>query len=134
MRTETTASDVGVAIARIQTMNTIDGSFINKKAQGVFKVILVVVKNGQKDAITLDANSFKLIDEQNREFSHSVEGDTALQMSNRETLFLKSINPGIIATGYISYDVPPDAKIKSLQFKGGMSGKKGELPFQVITE
>lgn len=128
------ASNVGVAIAKIQTMDTIDGSFSSKRAQGVFKVLYVVVSNEQKDAVTIDANSYKLIDDQGREFSHSIEGDTALQMSDRETLFLKKVNPGITTGGWIAFDVPKNANIKSMQFRGGMSGKKGELPFRIIKE
>ena len=128
------ASDVGVAIAKIQTMDTIDGSFSSQRAQGVFKVLYIVVSNEQKDAVTIDANIFKLIDEQGREFSHSVEGGTALQMSNRETFFLKKVNPGITTGGWVAFDVPKNANIKTMQFKGGMSGKKGELPFRIIKE
>ena len=129
-----TKSNVGVAIAKIQEMPTIDGSFSSTRAQGVFKVLYVVASNHQKDAVTIDANSFKLIDNKGREFSHSVEGDTALQMSNRETLFLKQINPGITVGGYVAYDVPKDANIATLAFRGGFSGDKGELPFKVILE
>jgi len=129
-----TKSNVGVAIAKIQEMPTIDGSFSSTRAQGVFKVLYVVASNHQKDAVTIDANSFKLIDDKGREFSHSVEGDTALQMSNRETLFLKKINPGITIGGYVAYDVPKDAKISTLTFRGGFSGDKGELPFKVILD
>ena len=129
-----TSSKVGVAIAKLQEMGSIDAPYSSKKAQGIFKVLYVVVSNNQKDAITVDANSYKLIDEQGREFSHSTEGDVALQMSHRETLFLKKINPGNTLGGYIAYDVPKDAKIRSLQFKGGMTGDKKELPYKVVME
>ena len=129
-----TSSKVGVAIAKLQEMGSIDAPYSSKKAQGIFKVLYVVVSNNQKDAITVDANSYKLIDEQGREFSHSTEGDVALQMSHRETLFLKKINPGNTLGGYIAYDVPKDAKIRSLQFKGGMTGDKKELPFKVMMD
>ena len=126
------ASNVGVAIAKIQEVNNIDTSFNSTKAQGVFKVIYVVASNNQKDAITMDANSFKLIDDQGREFSHSVPGDTALQMKGRETLFLEKINPGNTAGGYIAFDVPKSANIVKMQFRGGFSGKSSEVPFKVI--
>lgn len=129
-----TASNVGVAIAKIQEMPTIDTPFSRIKAQGIFKVIYVVATNNQKDAVTLDANSYKLIDDQGREYTHSVDGETALQMSERKTLFLKSINPGITAGGWIAYDVPQGTNIVSLQFRGGFSGDKRTLPFKVVTE
>ena len=128
------SSDVGVAIAKIQEMPTIDAGYTNARAQGVFKVIYIVASNQQKDAVTLDANSYKLIDSAGREYTHSVEGDTQLEMSNRETLFLKKINPGITTGGYISYDVPKNADIVKLQFRGGFAGKKAEVPFKVMLE
>lgn len=128
------ASNVGVAIARIQEMPTIDTRFSSARAQGIFKVLYLVASNNQKDAVTLDANSYKLIDDQGREYSHSIEGDTQLQMSDRPTLFLKKINPGITTGGYVAYDVPKNAKIVKLQFRGGFSGNKAELPFQVMIE
>jgi len=129
-----TRSNVGVAIAKINKMQTIDGSYSSTQAQGIFNVIYVVVTNHQKDAVTIDANSFKLIDDKGREFSYSVEGDTALEMSNRKTLFLKKINPGITIAGYVAYDVPKDANITDLTFRGGFSGDKGQLPFKVMLE
>lgn len=128
----TFASNVGVAIAKIQEVSSIDTSFNTTRAQGVFRVVYVVATNNQKDAVTMDANSFKLIDDQGREFSHSVPGDTALQMKGRETLFLEKINPGNTAGGYISFDVPKNANITKMQFKGGFSGKTGEVPFKII--
>lgn len=126
------SSNVGVAIARIQEMPTIDTRFSSARAQGVFKVLYIVATNNQKDEVTLDANSYKLIDDQGREYSHSIEGGTQLQMSDRPTLFLKNINPGITTGGYVAYDVPKGAKIVKLQFRGGFSGSKSELPFQVM--
>lgn len=128
------SSNVGVAIAEIQEMPTIDAGYTNARAQGVFKVIYIVASNFQKDAVTLDANSYKLIDSAGREYTHSVEGDTQLEMSNRKTLFFKEINPGITTGGYISYDVPKNADIVKLQFRGGFSGKKAEVPFKVMLE
>lgn len=126
------SSDVGVAIAEIQEVASIDGAFSTTQAQGLFKVIYIVASNHQKDAVTLDANSFKLIDDKGREFSHSVHADTALQMKGRKTLFLEQINPGITMGGYVAFDVPKDAHIIKMEFRGGMSGKKGDVPFKVM--
>lgn len=126
------ASKVGVAIADVKSVDSIDAPFSSTHAQGVFKVVTIVASNNQKDAITLDANSFKLIDDQGREFSHSIEGDTALQMKGNESLFLKKLNPDLTLSGKISFDVPPSANIVKLTFRGGMSGDKGEVPFKIM--
>ncbi|WP_176772696.1 DUF4352 domain-containing protein [Sporomusa acidovorans] len=125
-------SDVGVAIAEIKSADSIDSQFTSTKAQGVFKILYVVASNHQKDAVTMDSASMKLIDDKGREYSHSTHGDTALQMKGRETFFLEQINPGNTAGGHIAFDVPKDANIVKMQFRGGMSGKKGELPFKIM--
>jgi hypothetical protein len=127
-------NDIGLAIAQIQTTDTIDGAFAVRKAHGLFKTIRVVLTNGQKETITVQSTAFTLIDEQGRAFTHSIEGDTALQASNRETLFSKKIAPGATAEGWIAFDVPIDAKITSLQYKVDSKGKTGELPFKVIPD
>jgi hypothetical protein len=126
------ASNVGVAIAKIQERGSIDNSFSSTKAQGVFKVVYIVATNYQKDAVTMDANSVKLIDDKGREFSHSIPAETALQMNGKETLFLEGINPGNTTGGYIAFDVPKSANIVKMQFTGGFTGKKGEVPFKVM--
>ncbi|MCC5467664.1 DUF4352 domain-containing protein [Pelosinus baikalensis] len=125
-------SDVGVAIFETKDVDSIDSSFSTTKAQGIFKIVSVVVSNNQKDAITMDGNSFKLIDDKGREFSYSVHGSTALQMKGRNTLFLEQINPGNTVSGVIPFDVPKDANIVKMVFTGGFSGKKGELPYKIM--
>ncbi|MEC0228714.1 DUF4352 domain-containing protein [Paenibacillus alba] len=74
----------------------------------IFKVIELRVENNQKDAVTLDSNSFILIDDQNREFSGSSESLMALGVD--KTFILKELNPGLSATGLIAFDVPKDPK------------------------
>lgn len=127
-------SNVGIAVVDVKKAKILgDNPYAQAHAQGQFIIVKVVVTNNQKDAVTLDSNSFKIIDDKNREFSHSVEADTALAVSNgsRETLFLKKINPGITTTGYIVFDVPLDISGAKLQVRGGMTGDKGILPLEV---
>jgi hypothetical protein len=64
----------------------------------------MVVTNHQSDAITMDTNAFKLIE----------------------------INPGNTAGGYVVFDVPKNANIVKMQFRGGMTEDDGEVPFKII--
>ena len=127
---EGVSSDVKIKVESFETANTIgDNEFSKKTAQGVFKVVKVTVTNNQKDAITLDSNLFKLVDEQKREFGGSSEGQMALETSSekKESFFLKQLNPGLSLTGYVVFDVPKEAKGFVLQARGGMTGKKIDL-------
>lgn len=120
------SSDVKITVVSTESKAEIgDNQFSKAKAQGTFKVVELTVANNQKDAVTLDSNSFKLIDDQNREFSSSSESIMALGVD--KTFFLKKLNPGLSATGFIAFDVPKDAKGFYLQAQGGITGKKIKL-------
>jgi RNA polymerase subunit RPABC4/transcription elongation factor Spt4 len=124
---EGVSSDVKIAVLGFESKDTLgDNQFSKAKAQGVFKVLKISITNNQKDAITVDTNSFKLIDGQKREFTSSSEALMALSTSSdkKESFFLKQINPGITIEGYIAYDVPRDAKDFTLKARGGMMGKE----------
>lgn len=125
---EGVSSDVTIVVNGMKTSDTIgDNQFATEEAQGVFKIIEVTLTNGQKDAITVDANSYTLIDDQEREFSYSSEAQIALMSSvddKKEPFFLQKLNPGLSITGYIVFDVPADAKGFTLEARGGMTGKK----------
>jgi hypothetical protein len=117
---EGVSSDVKIVVDSFETKDQVgDNEFTKAKAQGIFKVLKVTVTNNQKDAITLDSNSFKLIDDQKREFTSS--SDT--MMAFEESFFLKKVNPGLSVSGFIAFDVPKDAKGFVLQARGGMTGK-----------
>jgi len=125
------SSDVKIVVDSFESKDQVgNNQFSTKKAQGVFKVTKVTLTNNQKDAITIDSNSFKLIDDQKREFSYSSEAQFALESSlgdKSESFFLKKLNPGLSATGHIVFDVPADAKGFILEARGGLTGKKIQL-------
>lgn len=124
------ASKVGVAIVDIKETKTIKGPFDSTHASGKFMIIQLSISNEQRDAITFDSSLVKLIDTNNREYSASSEGSTALTFGNKETLFLKSVNPGITTSGYVAFDVPENLAAKDLKlvFRGGMTGDEAVLP------
>lgn len=129
------ASNVDIAITNVSTANTIGTNpYLTKKAMGKFILVDVFVNNNQKDAITVDSNSFKIVDNQKREFSHSIEGETALQMEKGNTKgFLTQLNPGMGTTFTFVYDVPGNLDINTaiLEARGGFAGSKVAIPLKV---
>lgn len=125
-----TASNVDVAVVDISNAESI-GKIAKRKPIGKFLICKVVVKNNQKDAITVDSSSFKLIDKKNNEFSVSTEGMTALQFEKDNTRgFLTKLNPTMGTEFDFVFDIPtqldnPDFK---LQATGGFTGSKLLVP------
>ncbi|WP_207652685.1 DUF4352 domain-containing protein [Desulfosporosinus sp. FKA] len=120
-----TSSNVKITVTGFQTAATVGtNEYSTAKAQGVFKIVKLTITNNQKDAITVDSNSFKLVDDQGREFTDSTEAQTALMTSDssNQNFFLKQINPGITVSGLVVFDVPKDAKGFKLKATGGMMG------------
>lgn len=117
------SSNVTIEVLGMETMDSIDG-YKKTKAKGIFKIVHVKVTNNQKDAISLSSGSYKLFDDQGREFSYSSDGSFALTMIDKETFSLDELNPGLTTDGYVVFDVPKEAKGFKLQAQGGMTGDK----------
>lgn len=128
-------SNVGVAIYKIEQVPSLgQNRFAHTEAQGKFVVISMVVSNGQKDAITVNANSFKLKDEDGREYSYSHEGQMAIDVDDKDQkAMLRKVNPGITISITVPYDVPQDADISKLylEARGGITGAPIKLPLTV---
>lgn len=129
------SSNVGIAIYDIEERDVIGGQFHSEQAQGKFVIVSVVVSNGQKDAITVDANSFKLVTADGVEYSHSTEAQTALAMENGGKMdsFLKKINPDMTVSTKIPFDIPKNKNLSDLKLeaRGGFAGEKVLLPVTV---
>lgn len=123
------SSKVKITVGSVESTDSVGGQYLNEKAQGVFKVVEISITNNQKDAITVDANSFKLVDNQDREFKYSTQAQTAFDVGNggKSDFFLKQLNPGLTQTGKIIFDVPADAQGLVLKARGGMMGKEIKL-------
>ncbi|NKX12567.1 DUF4352 domain-containing protein [Bacillus cereus] len=123
------SSKVKIAVGSVESKDSVGGEYLNEKAQGVFKVVEITITNNQKDAITVDANSFKLVDNKDREFTYSTQAQTAFDVGNggKSDFFLKQLNPGLSQTGKIIFDVPADAQGLVLKARGGMMGKEIKL-------
>ncbi|ABS23160.1 MULTISPECIES: DUF4352 domain-containing protein [Bacillus cereus group] len=123
------SSNVKISVGSVETLESVGNQYVNEKAQGIFKVVELSITNNQKDAITIDANSFKLVDDQDREFKYSTQAQTSFDVANggKSDFFLKQLNPGLTQTGKIVFDVPKDAKGLVLKARGGMTGKEIKL-------
>lgn len=97
---------------------TIGNEFSQQTADGIFLIVSVTFRNNDNEEHTLDNSFFKLTDEAGTEFSSSSEGTTALEMSGKETLFLKQCNPHITKSGLIVFEVP-DKKVYDIHLSGG---------------
>lgn len=102
---------------------TVGNEFSQKTADGVYLIVAVTFRNNDNKEHTLDNSFFKLTDENGTEFESSTEGETALEMSGKETLFLKQCNPHITKSGLLIFEVP-EQKVYDLHLSGGFwSGK-----------
>lgn len=88
-----------------------------KKAGGVFVILKLEAELLGKESGTVSATQLRVIDSKNRTFEHSTEGQTALTMADKESLFLKQVNPNVPITGYAAFDVAKDATGLKLKIK-----------------
>ncbi len=102
----------------VSTNATLGSAYTKKDAIGVFKVIDITVKNEDKEPITIDSSLFKIIDDQGREFSSSVEWRTALSMQWEKDFFLTQAQPGLETKGKLVFDIPKDATGLKLEVSG----------------
>ncbi|KAA0766378.1 DUF4352 domain-containing protein [Bacillus sp. SH5-2] len=123
------SSNVKIAVGSVETLESVGTEHINEKAQGVFKVVELTLTNNQKDAITLSSNSFKLEDNQGREFSSNSAAQIKLNVANggNSKFLLEKLNPGLSQTGKIVFDVPKDVQGLVLKARGGIAGKEIKL-------
>lgn len=105
-------------VSDVKSTSTVWSAYSKKQASGIFKVITITVKNTGKEPLTVDSNLFKLIDDQWREFSSSVEWRTALTMQWEKDFFLTQAQPWLDISGKLVFDVPADAKGLKLQVSG----------------
>lgn len=97
---------------------TIGNEFTQKTADGIFLIVNVTFRNNDNEEHTLDNSFFKLTDENGTEFKSSTDGETALEMSGQETLFLKQCNPHITKSGLLIFEVP-EKKVYDMHLSGG---------------
>ena len=122
---EGVSSDVKISVTGLTSKTSIENNqYGTVKAQGIFRIVSISLTNNQKDALTIDSNYFKLLDDQDREFLYSPEAQIALipSMSGKqESFFPKEVNPGMTIDLQIVFDVPKDANKFKLNAAGKMT-------------
>ena len=129
-------NNVGVAIASIQTAKNIE----HVQTEGEFYIIRVVFANYRKSPIhaygSFGNPLFKIIDSSGREFTYSPDGQEAFYDYKGLSIFGNIggsyINPGITASDYIVFDMPPRLTNLKLQIQSTVIGNTVTLPLEVI--
>jgi hypothetical protein len=115
--------DFSYVVNKAMYKKTVGGEYSSKTADGIFLIVNVTFRNNDKEEHTLDNSFFKLTDAAGTEFSSSTEGETALEMSDNATLFMKQCPPHIAKTGYLIFEVPKK-DVYDIHLSGGLwSGK-----------
>jgi hypothetical protein len=110
---------------------TLGNQFYKKTADGTYLLVDMAIVNGDKESHTLDSSMFKVIDSKGNSYDASVEANTALSMSSKETLFLKACQPNIQITGLIPFEVPNQTDKYTIKLSGGFwSGKTANVSLQ----
>lgn len=116
---EFTIDDWAVTIVGVgEPVNTIGDEFLSTEAQGQFLPVEISARNVGTEENTFFADSFKLVDDKQREFSYSSDA-TFYGASEGAVSFLDSINPGNTLAGKLYFDVPTDATVTAVKVEGG---------------
>jgi hypothetical protein len=105
-----------VGIAKdIKVSQSVGNQYLDQKAQGTYWIFGVSIKNGDKEARMIDTSMFQLVSSDGTKY----EADSTANMYANDTgkFMFQSINPGIQTSGFVVFDMPPDAKDKLADFK-----------------
>ncbi len=118
------------SVKRTKRISSALGSEI---ADGEFLIIRLLVRNDDKKSRTISASMINLIDHQEREFSASSSGSTALIMSGDKTaeILATEVQPGLQKNISIVFDLPPGATDLKLKIPSGLFGKPVILPLSL---
>lgn len=101
-------------------------------ANGKFVIVrLIISNNGKKpQSMFLEMN---LVDKEEREFSYSTSGKSALMMSGDETveIIASEVQPGLQKNISIVFDIPVEAEDLKLKIPNGLFGKPVILPLSL---
>jgi len=96
----------------------------NKK--GNWMVVTVTVKNGSKEAVTIDSSFFKLLEGDGT--TYETDSDNLMYLDAEQNFFLEQINPKLEKTGKILFAIPDGVKDLKLQVQTGAFGTEtGEI-------
>jgi Domain of unknown function (DUF4352) len=93
-------------IVSARTKRRIGTDFLNEKADGVYVVVKLRVRNRKDRSVTLTSGllSYQVA---GKVYEADSDGTTALTLtSDEETFFLKDLGPDVATTGVVAFDVP----------------------------
>jgi hypothetical protein len=104
----------------------VGGQYLNQKAQGVFCLVDLTVKNIGKEAQMFSGSTQKAFTADGTEFSNDTGAE--IYANEQAQTFLNEINPGNQVKGKLVFDVPPKTKLTELElhdslFSGGVRVK-----------
>lgn len=105
---------------RIKKLEEIKGQYSSQKADGIYEIIALVAGNIDKEPRYLDSAMFRLVDNQNRSYMTSTDGAMAFELNVQSdtNIFLKPVNPSLVAKGALIFDVPKNAEGLMLEVSG----------------
>jgi Domain of unknown function (DUF4352) len=106
------------------TKTTVGPSEFGEKAQGVFCLVPLTIKNIGKEAQLFDGSSQKAYDPKGTEYSNDAQAE--MYANDGNPTFLKEINPGNSVKGNLIFDVPKRTILKKIElhdsaFSGGVT-------------
>lgn len=107
------AGKVEWTVVTAREAKSLKSAFGGGKTDGNFVIVDFNFTNGNKEAVTLDSESFRLIDSEGREFE--VDTDTFEYVEPDKDIFLDQVNPGVSKEGEVIFTVAPDASDFTLQ-------------------
>ncbi|WP_052647004.1 DUF4352 domain-containing protein [Paenibacillus terrae] len=102
-----------------------ENEYLQKTTEEKFIVINLAIKNGDKEARTLDSSMFKLIGTDGTEYEPMSDADMYINKPEN-MLFFAKINPGLTKKANVAFEVPKDSKGFKLQADSGLGFEAGE--------
>lgn len=102
-----------------------DNEYLQKTTEEKFIVINLAIKNGDKEARTLDSSMFKLIGTDGTEYEPMSDADMYVNKPEN-MLFFAKINPGLTKKANIAFEVPKGSKGFKLEAASGIGFEAGE--------
>lgn len=93
-------------IQNVSFRKSVGDQFMEETADGVYMIIKISIKNISNETKTLDNSLFMVTDPNDVEYSFASQASAVLEMSGKETLFLKQCQPNITTNGFLIYEVP----------------------------
>lgn len=123
-----TSDDLTFTVTNVSKAKTLGSQYTKKDAQGMFYIVTVKIENTGKKTVTFDSSMAKVVDNEDREFERSIDGQTAKGMSEGKVdLFLQQIQPSLSLTGDLVFDLPANISQPQLLVKGGLFSKGAKI-------